>query len=396
MDFSVKTFYYTQLEGSIAYGCLRILISPDESKRQHCGRLSYDSVVVGDSKGQIHYYELRDSSLIEKAKTDPMSKGCARLEKLTRGGKISDKIMTAFGSMVAAYNVEGKQYFSFDSNLAEVLKWVVAEENKYVFACGEFMLNFYTINEGNIDDTYQYICPSEILDQYADSYDGMGYYVMLLCKDKKLRMINERGVVYETKLDHNAHSCYPFDENAYNFTNKKASGTRQMLLGMSNGEIRCYSVTQFEAKQLWSINASQMKSKSEAVLIRMFRLSGGSKCDIVVARADGNLEFYAQKDQPGQFELIAQTSINDTVTGLEGSVFNGTPVLMASTFSGKLVGVTLKNEYRGMEDVVATDGAKAEKERKISQLKKEIEELEKRVEAAKRTKQLEGVFVRIK
>lgn len=351
-----------------------------------------NSVVVGDSKGQIHYFEMKDSSLVEKIKSEQMSKPCARLEKLTRGGKISDRVMTAFGSMVSAYNAEGKQYFSFDSNLAEVLKWVVAEENKFVFACGEFMLNFYTINEGNIDDTYQYICPSEILDQYVDSYDGMNYYVVLLCKDKKLRVINERGVVYETKLDHNAHCCYPFDENAFNFVNKKAPGNRQMLLGMSNGEIRCYNVNQFEAKQAWSINPLQQKSKAEAVIIRLFRLSGGSKSEVVVGRSDGQMEFYSQRDQPGQFDLIAETSISDTITGLEGGVFNGVPVLMASTFSGKIVGITLKNEYRGMEEVAAADNVKAEKEEKIRALKKEVEELEKQVEAAKKTKTSQAVF----
>jgi hypothetical protein len=37
MEFAVKTFYFTQIDGSIPHGCLKILISPDEKKKSHAG-----------------------------------------------------------------------------------------------------------------------------------------------------------------------------------------------------------------------------------------------------------------------------------------------------------------------------------------------------------------------
>jgi hypothetical protein len=329
--------------------------------------------------------------LVEKIKTEATGKSTAKLEKLPKTAKGSERLMTAFGSQIAAYNIDGKSLFSVDSNLAEVLKWAIAEENKFVFACGEFMLNFYLISEGKFDDIFQYICPSEILETWVDSYDGFAYYVTLLCKDKKLRVVNEKGVAYETKLDFNAHCCYPYNENAFNFLDKKQPGRRQLLLGMSNGDVRCYTLTQFDCKQDWILKPDPNVSKAEAIFIRLFKLSGKSKSDLVVARSDGVIEFLSQKAQEGQFERLSHCSISDTITGLEGAYFFDQPMLIASTFSGKLIGISLKNEYQGapLDENLAI---KAEQQKQIAALKAEIAELEKKVANAKKAPAQDSVF----
>jgi hypothetical protein len=333
---------------------------------------------------------MRDAALMEKVKTEAMGKCTARIEKLPRTAKGSERLMTAFGSQIAAYNIDGKQLFFVDSNLAEVLKWTVAEENKFVFACGEFMLNFYMFSDSKFDDIAQYICPSEILEAWVDSYDGFGYYVTLLCKDKKIRVVNEKGLVYEVKLDFNAHCCYPFNENAFNFIDKKQNGRKQLLLGMSNGEVRCYTMTQFDAKMDWTVKPTPDVSKAEATFIRLFKLSGSPKSDLVIARSDGVIEFYAQKNQEGQFERISQCNISDTITGLEGAFFAGQPMLIVSTFSGKIAGISLKNEYQGAP-IDDNSSIKAEQARQIASLKAEIAELEKKVALAKKTTPIQSV-----
>lgn len=40
MEFAVRTFYFTQIDGSVPHGCLKILISPDEKKKHHAGTLT--------------------------------------------------------------------------------------------------------------------------------------------------------------------------------------------------------------------------------------------------------------------------------------------------------------------------------------------------------------------
>jgi hypothetical protein len=66
--------------------------------------------------------------------------------------------------------------------MSEPLGWAVSEESKYIFTCGEFIFNIYQAVESSIEDIYQYISPAEILDVFVDSFDGVNYYPILLCK----------------------------------------------------------------------------------------------------------------------------------------------------------------------------------------------------------------------
>jgi hypothetical protein len=335
---------------------------------------------------------MKDNSLQPKIKTEAVNKAPARLEKLTRGGKISDRIMTAFGAQIEAFNTEGKKFFSCDSNIAEALKWAAAEENKFVFACGEFILNYYTITEESIDDTFHYICPSEILDIWVDSFDGLNYYSVLSCKDKTIRVLNDKQVVYEVKLDYNAHCFFPMSENAYDFVNKKEGGQRSLLMGMANGEVRNYMVNQHEAKLSLTIKPPSSGSKSEPVFIRVFRLSGKKKSEIIVARADGTLDVYSPKENPGSYERIATTELKDGLTGLEGVFFNDKPQMIVTTFSGKLIGLTLKSEFQGAADIAAPSTAKADLLKQIAALKAEVEDLDGKVaKAAKQAASAPGL-----
>ncbi len=339
LTFKIKTFYFTQLDESIPKACMKILISPDERKKPH-------QIVVGDSTGKITFFEMKDATLVPILSTEARGKSPARFEKISKMGKLCDKFMTVYGAQIAAYNNQGKEYFGFDSNLAETLKWATAEESKYVFACGEFILNFFEIANGNIEDTYQYICPSEILDYYVDCYDGVSYYVLLSCVDKRLRMLNSKGLVFEAKMDSNVYSFYPMVDGAYDFANKRDPGKRYMLMGLSNGEVRCYQVSQFEARFEWTIKPQGKESKSEAQFIRYFRISGRDYPDIVVVRADMTVDIFSNKGDLKTYEKIASTQIESSITAVECAYFSGVSTLLLTTFSGKVLGLTLTSEYQ--------------------------------------------------
>ena len=126
------------------------------------------------------------------------------------------------------------------------------------------------------------------------------------------------------------------------------------MAGMSNGEVRCYSFTQFEAKLDWTIKAALGSSKSEPIFVRAFRLSQGQNNDVIVARSDSTLDIFSQrptKDSTNiSWERIANIDISEAITGIEGAVFNDRPMLIVSTFSGNLMGMTLRNEYTGVQE----------------------------------------------
>jgi hypothetical protein len=203
-------------------------------------------------------------------------------------------------------------------------------------------------------------------------------------QDKKIRVLNDKGVVYETKTDHIPACIYPFHELAYNFAPKKEGNVKQYVVGMSNGDIKCYRMNQFDASVSWSITA--VKSKSEPLFIRIFNLSGGKRSELIVARQDSQIEVYSCKENTAnnlEFELIAWIDTTEAITGLEGCFFGAEqkPQMFFSCFSGKILGLTLQNEYRAGQDQSVQ--GKTEMARQIQGLKAEVEELEKRVANAR-------------
>ena len=91
-------------------------------------------------------------------------------------------MMIASGNEIQALHVTGKNYFSFDSNVAEPLKFATKEGKVHVYTCGEFILNFYEISADNIDDVNKYTSPAEVLDIMIHKLDGANNYVILSCK----------------------------------------------------------------------------------------------------------------------------------------------------------------------------------------------------------------------
>lgn len=159
---------------------------------------------------------------------------------------------------------------------------------------------------------------------------------------------------------------------------------KQYVVGMSNGDIKCYRVNQFEASVSWSIAAC--KSRSEPLFVRIFNLSGGKRSDLIVARQDSQIEVYSCKEGTAsnlEFELIAWLDTAESITGIEGCFFGAEmkPQMFIACFSGKILGLTLHNEYKSSEDQSLQ--GKSEMAKQIQALQAEVAELEKRVGNAK-------------
>ena len=99
-------------------------------------------------------------------------------------------LMHALGNEIKAITGGGKEFFTFDSNVAEPIKWVVKRGKSTVYSAGEYIFNIYEIGSEDVKDVFQFSAPSEILSCVNGQFVSEGsYYTILCCKVIKLKLL---------------------------------------------------------------------------------------------------------------------------------------------------------------------------------------------------------------
>ena len=119
-----------------------------------------------------------------KAKTEPSRKSISRLQIIYSIANAKPSLMYAAGNKIHALTTAGKEYFSFESNVTEPIKWIFKEGKGSVFSCGEYILNFYYIGNEDVEDLFQFNSPAEVMDVFVHCLDGTNFYPILTCKVK--------------------------------------------------------------------------------------------------------------------------------------------------------------------------------------------------------------------
>jgi hypothetical protein len=90
---------------------------------------------------------------------------------------------------VVAFTKDPKRYFSFDSTLAEKIRFIANEEKK-IWAVGDYMLNFFEAVGDSVEDIFYYRSPDHINDLYVHSLDGGPEFQSILAtSDKRVTVL---------------------------------------------------------------------------------------------------------------------------------------------------------------------------------------------------------------
>lgn len=320
--------------------------------------------MVGDNGGKISYFTRNGASLTKRITTEKLPKGISRINKFHPSAKKSS-IMVSSGNEIRALDSNGKQFFAFDSNVAEPIKYAIAENGKYVYTCGEFLFNYYEILENSVDDYNRYNSPAEILDVFIHFLDGVSQYPILSCKDRGVRILNSECFLFKLSLS-GAGNCMRLFIDSEQTLLDKQSLDRRFIFGQDDGVISCFQLNQFEGgcSNLWNIKPKG--SNSPIVAIDLLRFTKGKYDDLIVARADSLVEVYRNmgNEVSPSFEIIGSIKIGESITNLKGAYFGAVdkiPEIIVTTFSGKIFGV--KNNSLIEEDIeLAVDNSAEQKE----------------------------------
>ncbi|KAJ8385177.1 hypothetical protein AAFF_G00192280 [Aldrovandia affinis] len=315
------------------------------------GRRATQKVVVADQDGPVF-------------KTLPGQK----ITRLGLGGALGtpqEKIFVAAGSEVRGYTKKGKQFLSFEANLAESIKAMYVS-GADLFVCASYIYNHYC----DCKDQDYYLSGDKINDIVCLPAENFGRIVpVLACQDRVLRILRGSELMYEVEV-----SGPP---SVLELNSQDGGGVGEVLYGTADGKLGLVTVTESSSVQKWELDNE--KKKGGVLCINTFDILGDGVREILVGRDDGTVEVYGL-DGSNEPTLRFEHVLSESVTSIQGGCVgkeNYDEVLTA-TYTGWVTGLTTEpqQEEAGPGEEIKMS---QETQNKVASLRAELEQLQLKV-----------------
>ncbi|KAI6233568.1 hypothetical protein M3Y99_00892200 [Aphelenchoides fujianensis] len=359
---------YAQI-GTTNRGCMRLIRGDKDvgtPGRRNAKKPKY-KIVVGGNNGILLCMERRGEETRIAFKNPPGPP----ISFVRLGGAlhtVQDKTFVASGAQVRGFSKKGKQFLSFESNLAEVIT------SMYVYGVDMFLVgrnSLYHFHDCVEKSTY--LCSDLITDVIClpvieGGWVGRGVTPVISCEDKTIKVLQENKLTYEVLLGDVPNVLHLF-MNDGGFTKQK------VLYGTKNGRLGLIDLKERFGSILWELATS---SGAAISAIWCHRLTNNTAPDIVVGKEDGMIEIFAVD------ELDAATprqtyNCNESITALECVHVEpeNYDEIVCSTYTGWIFG--LSTEAMNAKVGGTSDDLGPQLQVKVQQMQNELEELEVKV-----------------
>lgn len=308
--------------------------------------------VVADSKNSLHCIELQPIRSVTKWVVEAKAVQRVELCKLPQNEAPLDQIFAASGSKLIGFNADGTDFKTQDLNIAQPVKHFRVEGMLMWAATDFFYSHFIGTKELEHRALQDKINDMAIVRVTGDTVANP----VMACQDRVIRVLEQDSEKYGFGVSGPPTCLSNFHKHAGDF-----SHTRRMLYGTSNGELGVVELGRDRPVQLWSCN-----THSEGIIsIRQIDLTGNGLNDIVISREGGQVQvFTAENDE---FELKADVSIGENVNSLSTGTPRAVPEIVATTYSGKVIGLT-------MDTRTQPAALRVDQEAEISLMKQKLQE----------------------
>ncbi|DBB10076.1 hypothetical protein WJX82_004052 [Trebouxia sp. C0006] len=325
MEISLHRFDVLQT-GATAQDSLKVL--PQGQNRQQ-------KLAVGDSAGVVQCVSVKKGEIVAAFKTLPTGQPVSHVT-LGRGQAIQrDKIFVAQGQTVQGFTKKGKQFYNFDTNLAERISTLHVSDNS-IWLTGEYTFTQLT----NHVEAQFYIAPDRINDSDLVTLAPVspGYAepcVVLGCQDYTIRILERSTLIHQINVE-GAVTVVKHIADSHD-TSGLSTGRQEVLYGTHNGVLGQLFLDHQSVKQGWLLKPSQHKGAIKAIYSAIDFSKDGIN-EVVIGRDTGSLEVYGF-DQHHQPALIFQTSLEESISSIDGGFFTSPNVqdVLVQTYSGKVV-----------------------------------------------------------
>ncbi|KAL0592428.1 hypothetical protein ABG067_000536 [Albugo candida] len=322
--------------------------------------------IVGDEFGNVSGFQIRngEAQLLFK----PLAFD-SRITCIEIGGcpENAEKVFISTNKFVYGINKKGKEFYRFQSNLAESIVKIFAIDSN-LCAATESIVSKY----GGGSDNSAYMCPDKINDMTILSFfDGQNKsFTALACQDCSVRIILN-----------SAPCCQEYV--GVPVTSICSSATSEMSEIMYATNLGHVGLLQFDGKNLQSIWMKALSGTKNGSINSMicYDINGDGKCELIIGRDDGYMEVFTY-DIDGNIEQIYECFVNESIrTVKSGSISSrGCNEIIACTFSGKvfLFSPRTENESAPVDNHGRTSEMK-QRDTRVSNIRKEIRILQDKI-----------------
>ncbi|DBA03716.1 TPA: hypothetical protein N0F65_004133 [Lagenidium giganteum] len=348
-----------------SHNSLRLLPLSKKKKKQ--------KFVIGDEYGVVSSFQMKRGEPQSVYKTNALGNPVSCIQMGTSKGT-DDRAFVSLGQNIVGFTKKGKEFFKFQSNLAESINKLHAFENK-LWTATDFVYNQY---EGSTDKNF-YMSPDKINDMLVFPLNHeQDFHAMLGCQDRYIRVVKDSSVVHKKSV------AAPISALARLNPQPKGSFTAQpaqVIYATTNGGIGMVSFSGDKIKTRWKTSSPEM-SPSCINSIACYDVNKDDHPELLVGRDDGRVEVFSF-DQTGevvkQFEYIN----TDSVRCVQGGVIStpGYEEVVACTFSGRVMSFTTEPlDQPDQDDSYGRSRGTVHRETRIVKLRKEIAQLEDKVQ----------------
>ncbi|XP_046623851.1 Bardet-Biedl syndrome 7 protein homolog isoform X3 [Neodiprion virginianus] len=348
---TIMTLSLTRIDymavGSTSRGTTRLLPTPDPKQQTQ-------RFVVGDHDGILHICGVKKDELqiIFKSLPGPKVNG------ISLGGVLGtqkDKIFVAVGNSVKGYTRRGKVFLEFDTNLLEPIS-AMCVLGPDLSACAKDLYHRYH----DCRDADAYLVGERVMDVLLLPGEGSAVVAVLACGDCAVRVLHSGRTPTLLRLTTIPTILMPYRE-------ADVESKDRILVGTTDGRVGLLTLQRDKTLRVtWLLS----NNGAEITSLDTYELQDG--VDILVGRQNGVIEVFAFPEEDDttpvlRFRHNCGESVSTVVGGIVGAV--GYPEVLATTYSGRIFGLTTKPP--GLLEVDQDIGL-------MTKLKIEIDQLEQK------------------
>ncbi|ELU07577.1 hypothetical protein CAPTEDRAFT_117810 [Capitella teleta] len=357
MELNLARVDYLQV-GITSEKSMRLL--PPSGKKEQTNKIA-----IADHNGVLQVFGMKNGEAQHVFKTLPGPK-ILRLELGGPTGGIKDRIFITSGSLVKGFSKRGKQFLDFNTNLTESIQHLYVEAAD-LFLCGNYVYNHYR----DCQDQNYYLCGDTINDVLCLPLDPTQPVTpVLACQDRVIRVLHDSTLLYEVEVPGPPQTLCLYGNNG-------GEDGDEIVYGTTDGKLGLVQTSSEAPHYRWEV--PNEKRNGGVLCIDNYDITSDGILDLLVGRDDGLVEIYGydESDEPA---LRASQQCSESITSICGGVVStpGYDEVVCSTYAGWVLALTTEPQHKSLGA-----GTQAQVDQsvhnKIGNLKKEIEEMQKRV-----------------
>ncbi|GMF10644.1 unnamed protein product [Phytophthora lilii] len=350
--------------------------------------------VIGDEYGVVSSYQMKKGEPQNVYKSVTLGGPVACVTMGTSKGT-EDKAFIATGQHVHGLNKKGKEFFKFQSNLAEPMRKIHAYDSQ-LWTTTDFTFNQYD----NGADKHSYVSPDRINDALVVPINHeQDFYGFLGCQDRYVRVVKDSKSLSKKALAAPVTALCRVPPPTGK--GSSSSGPAQILYGTAAGGLGLVSYNGDKLKNKWktsseaslssSISNNESGGNADAGLppstatinsIACFDINRDDHPEILVGRDDGRVEVYSFNPSSGDVVKLFEHANSDSIRCVQGGIVAtpGFEELVATTFSGRVLSFTTEPlDQPDDDDNYGRSRGTVQRETRIVKLRKEVAVLEDKI-----------------